>query len=89
MNNFDKVKKTTQLFQDLKLLDTPFHQEELKTKYLYDEWVKLMEECRSIIFQAGNGKIYQREFEVPLVSEFLDDYILKEKFFIQTENSYL
>lgn len=32
MNNFDKVKLTVKIFQDLKLLNTSFHQEDLKKK---------------------------------------------------------
>ena len=88
MNSFDKVKLTVKIFQDLKLLNTPYHSEDLKRKHLYDEWLKLMDECRAIIFFAGDGKIYQREFEVPQMSVYLDDYILNEKFILKSEESY-
>lgn len=89
MNNFDKVKLTVKIFQDLKLLNTQYHSEDLKRKHLYEEWFSLYEECRAIIFSAGDGKIYQRdEFEVPQMSEYLDDYILNEKFILKSEESY-
>lgn len=32
MNSFDKVKLTVEIFQDLKLLNTAFHREDLKKK---------------------------------------------------------
>ena len=88
MNNYDKVKLTVKIFQDLKLLNTVYHAEDLKRKHLYNEWLELMDECRAIIFFAGDGKIYQREFEVPQMSVYLDDYILNEKFILKSEESY-
>lgn len=88
MNNFDKVKLTVKIFQDLKLLNTQYHAEDLKRKHLYKEWFSLYEECRAIIFSAGNSKIYQREFEVPQMSVYLDDYIIREKFILKSEESY-
>lgn len=88
MNNFDKVKLTVKIFQDLKLLNTVYHAEDLKRKHLYDEWLELMNACRAIIFFAGDGKIYQRDFEVPQMSIYLDDYILNEKFILKSEESY-
>lgn len=89
MNNFDKVKLTVKIFQDLKLLNTVYHAEDLKRKHLYTEWLELMDSCRAIIFFAGDGKIYQREdFEVPQMSIYLDDYILNEKFILKSEESY-
>lgn len=89
MNNFDKVKLTVKIFQDLKLLNTSFHQKDLKKKGLYDEWLSLYDYCRAIIYSAGNSKIYQREFDIPQMSEYLDDYILNEKYIIETEKSYI
>ena len=88
MNNYDKVKLTVKIFQDLKLLNTVYHAEDLKRKHLYTEWLELMDSCRAIIFFAGDGKIYQREFEVPQISVYLDDYILNEKFILKSEESY-
>ena len=88
MNNFDKVKLTVEIFQDLKLLNTVYHAEELRRKHLYDEWLSLYGQCRAIIFCAGDGKIYQREFEVPQMSVYLDDYIMNEKFILKSEESY-
>lgn len=88
MNNYDKVKLTVKIFQDLKLLNTVYHAEDLKRKHLYNEWLELMDSCRAIIFSAGNCKIYQREFEVPQMSVYLDDYIIREKFVLKSEESY-
>ena len=88
MNNFDKVKLTVKIFQDLKLLNTVYHAEDLKRKHLYNEWLELMDSCRAIIFFAGDCKIYQRDFEVPQMSIYLDDYILNEKFILKSEESY-
>ena len=89
MSNFEKVKLTVKIFQDLKLLNTPYHSEDLKRKHLYEEWLKMMDSCRAIIFSAGNSKIYQREFDVPQMSIYLDDYIIREKYINKTEQSYL
>lgn len=89
MNNFDKIKLTVELFQDLKILNTPYHAEDLKRKHLYDEWLELMDSCRAILFCAGDFKIYQKEFDIPQMSVYLDDYIIREKFINMTEQSYM